>query len=181
MPNVLVLTMKDWLLLRNGSSDNYVRYTDNEDRLIKICETKRSLGKNTVLPCHRARRCKMCGEWQRTMGTRFLARINFVTQATGCLALPKKFPHHSLRGSFLFWSARFDSFTLNELLADVTWLLHNTPESNRHDEPKPKRGKTQQSAGISFTGWAWYCIHRLPLKGPDHQQRVLHGVIEAFK
>jgi hypothetical protein len=22
------------------------------------------------------------------------------------------------------------SFTLNELLADVTWLLHNTPESN---------------------------------------------------
>jgi hypothetical protein len=24
-------------------------------------------------------------------------------------------------------------------------------------------------------------IHRLPLKGPDHQQLVLHGVIGAFK
>jgi hypothetical protein len=37
---------------------------------------------------------------------------------------------------------------------DVTWLLHNTPESNRQsvewterNEPNRKRGKTQRSAG----------------------------------
>jgi hypothetical protein len=64
---------------------------------------------------------------------------------------------------------------------DVTWLLHNTPESNRQsaewterDEPNPKRGKTQRSTGVSTI------FNRLPLKGPDHQQRVLHGVIGVF-
>jgi hypothetical protein len=71
---------------------------------------------------------------------------------------------------------------------DVTWLLHNTPESNRQSvewterkQPNTKRGKTHRSAGISNMGCAWYYIHRLPRKGPDHQQRVLHGVIGAFK
>jgi hypothetical protein len=71
---------------------------------------------------------------------------------------------------------------------DVTWLLHNTLESNRQsaewterDDPNPKRGKTQRSAGISIAGCTWYFIHRLPRKGPDHQQRVLHGVIGALK
>jgi hypothetical protein len=70
---------------------------------------------------------------------------------------------------------------------DVTWLLHNTPESNRQsaewterDEPNPKRGKTQRSAGLSMR-CAWYYIHRLPRKGPEHQQWVLHGVVEAMK
>jgi hypothetical protein len=62
-----------------------------------------------------------------------------------------------------------------------------TPESNRqsaewteHKEPNPKRRKTQWSAGISIIGCAWYYIHRLTQKGPDHQQRVLDGVIGAF-
>jgi hypothetical protein len=51
---------------------------------------------------------------------------------------------------------------------DVTWLLHNTPESNRQsaewtarDEPNPRHEKTQWSAGISITD-------RLPRKGRDH-------------
>jgi hypothetical protein len=71
---------------------------------------------------------------------------------------------------------------------DETMLLHNTLESNRQsaecterDEPNPKRGKTQRSAGVSIMGCAWYYIHRLPQKGPDHQQRVLHGIIGVFK
>jgi predicted nuclease of restriction endonuclease-like RecB superfamily len=45
---------------------------------------------------------------------------------------------------------------------NVTWLLQNTPESNRQsakwterDEPNPKHGKTQRSAGTSITGCAW--------------------------
>jgi hypothetical protein len=37
-----------------------------------------------------------------------------------------------------------------------------------------------QGYGISILGCAWYCIHRLPRKGPDHQLRVLHSVIGAF-
>jgi hypothetical protein len=71
---------------------------------------------------------------------------------------------------------------------DVTWLLHNTSEPNRQtaewterDEPNSKRGKTQWSAGVSTMGCVCYYIHRLPRKGPEHQQRVLHGVILAFK
>jgi hypothetical protein len=71
---------------------------------------------------------------------------------------------------------------------NVTWLLYNTTESNRQsaelterNEPNAKRGKTQQSAGVSTMGCACYYIHRLPRKGPDHQQRVLHGVIGVFK
>jgi hypothetical protein len=71
---------------------------------------------------------------------------------------------------------------------DVSWLLYNTQESNRQsaewterDEPNPKHGKTQRSAGVSTMGCACYYIHRLPQKGPEHQQRLLHGVIGAFK
>jgi hypothetical protein len=71
---------------------------------------------------------------------------------------------------------------------DVTWLLHNTSESNRQtaewterDESNSKRGKTQWSVGVSTMRCACYYIHRLPRKGPEHQQRVLHGVIGAFK
>jgi hypothetical protein len=71
---------------------------------------------------------------------------------------------------------------------DVIWLLDNTPESNPQsaewtelDEPNPKRGKPQRLAAISILGCAWYYIHRLPRKGPDRQQRVLQGVIGAFK
>jgi hypothetical protein len=71
---------------------------------------------------------------------------------------------------------------------DVSWLLYNTPEFSRQsaewterDEPNPKRGKTQRSAGVSTMGCACYYIHRLLRKGPEHQQRVLHGVIGAFK
>jgi hypothetical protein len=74
---------------------------------------------------------------------------------------------------------------LSDITMDVTWLLHNTPESNRQsaewterDEPNPKRGNTQRSAGISITRCAWYYILQ---KGPDHQQRVSHGVIGVFK
>jgi hypothetical protein len=71
---------------------------------------------------------------------------------------------------------------------DVTWLLHNTLESNRQsaewterDEPNPKRGKTQRAAGVSIVECAWYYVLRLPRKEPNHQQRVLHGVIGVFK
>jgi hypothetical protein len=68
---------------------------------------------------------------------------------------------------------------------DVTWLLHNNPESNRQSakwtEPNPKRGKTKRSVDISIMRCVWYYIHRLPQKGPDHQQRVLDGVIGAFE
>jgi hypothetical protein len=45
---------------------------------------------------------------------------------------------------------------------DETWLLHNTPESNRQsakwtecDEPNPKRGKTQRSAGKVMASVFW--------------------------
>ena len=45
---------------------------------------------------------------------------------------------------------------------DETWLHHFTPESNRqsdewtaHDEPNPKRGKTQQSAGKVMASVFW--------------------------
>jgi hypothetical protein len=81
-----------------------------------------------------------------------------------------------------------DEFFRRYFTMDVTWLLYNTPESNRkstklteRDEPDPKRGKTQRSAGVSTMGSACYYILWLPLKGPEHQQRVLHGVIGAFK
>jgi hypothetical protein len=59
-----------------------------------------------------------------------------------------------------------DEFFRRHITMDVTWLFHNTPESNRQstewterDEPNPKRGKTQLSAGISITGCVWYYIH----------------------
>ncbi|KAF7272648.1 hypothetical protein GWI33_014587 [Rhynchophorus ferrugineus] len=45
---------------------------------------------------------------------------------------------------------------------DETWLHHFTPKSNRrsserteHDEPTPKRGKTQQSAGKVMASVFW--------------------------
>jgi hypothetical protein len=54
-----------------------------------------------------------------------------------------------------------EQFSPRYITMDVTWLLHNTPESNRQsaewterDEPNPKRGKTQRSAGISIMGCA---------------------------
>jgi hypothetical protein len=47
-----------------------------------------------------------------------------------------------------------DEFFRRYITMNVTWLFYNTPESNRQsaeqierDEPNPKRGKTQQSAG----------------------------------
>jgi hypothetical protein len=79
-----------------------------------------------------------------------------------------------------------DEFIRRNITMDVTWLLYNTPESNRksaewteRDEPNPKRGKTQRSAGVSTMGCACYYIHRLLRK--EHQQRVLYGVNGAFK
>jgi hypothetical protein len=81
-----------------------------------------------------------------------------------------------------------DEFFRRYITMGVTWLLYNTPESNRQstkvterDEPDPKGGKTHRSAGVSTMGCACYYIHRLPRKGPEHQQQVLHGVIGAFK
>jgi hypothetical protein len=45
---------------------------------------------------------------------------------------------------------------------DETWLLHYTPEFNRQsadwterDEPNPKRGKTQRSAGKVMASVFW--------------------------
>jgi hypothetical protein len=79
-------------------------------------------------------------------------------------------------------------FFRRNIAMEVTWLLYNTPESNRQstkvterNEPDPKRGKTQRSDGVSTMGCACYYIHRLPRKRSEHQQQVLHGVIGAFK
>jgi hypothetical protein len=62
-----------------------------------------------------------------------------------------------------------DRFFRRYITMDVTWLLYNTPESNRQstklterDDSNPKRGKTQRSAGVSTMGCACYYIHRLP-------------------
>eukprot|EP00096_Caligus_rogercresseyi_P015552 TRINITY_DN79_c0_g1_i9.p1 TRINITY_DN79_c0_g1~~TRINITY_DN79_c0_g1_i9.p1 ORF type:complete len:174 (-),score=1.84 TRINITY_DN79_c0_g1_i9:515-1036(-) len=53
---------------------------------------------------------------------------------------------------------------------DETWLHHFTPESNRqsaewtaYDEPNPKRGKTQQSAGkvMASVFWDAHEIYRI--------------------
>jgi hypothetical protein len=51
-----------------------------------------------------------------------------------------------------------DEFFRRYITMDVKWLLHNTSEFNRQsaelterDEPNPKCGKTQRSAGISIT------------------------------
>ena len=75
---------------------------------------------------------------------------------------------------------------------DETWLHNYTPESNRQsaewtarDEPNPKRGKTQQSVGKVMASVFWdshgiIFIDYLK-KGPDHQQRLLHSVVGAFK
>ena len=48
------------------------------------------------------------------------------------------------------------------ITVDETWLHHYTPESKRqsaewsnHDEPNPKRGKTQQSAGKVMATVFW--------------------------
>jgi [histone H3]-lysine36 N-dimethyltransferase SETMAR len=48
------------------------------------------------------------------------------------------------------------------ITVDVTWLLHNTPESNRQstewtesDEPNAKREKTQRSAGKATASEFW--------------------------
>jgi hypothetical protein len=45
---------------------------------------------------------------------------------------------------------------------DETWLLHYTPDSSRlssgwteHDEPNPKRGRTQRSAGKVMASVFW--------------------------
>jgi hypothetical protein len=80
-----------------------------------------------------------------------------------------------------------DEFFCRYITKDVTWLLHNTSESNRQsaerterDEPNPKCEKTQRSAGISIRGCAWYYIHRLPRKGLYHQHRVSHSVFVAL-
>jgi hypothetical protein len=81
-----------------------------------------------------------------------------------------------------------DEFFRRYITMYVTWLLYNIPQYNRQsaewterDEPNPKRGNTQQSAGIR----SWYArdiiIIDYPEKCSDHQQRVLHGVIGAFK
>jgi hypothetical protein len=76
-----------------------------------------------------------------------------------------------------------DEFFRRYIRIDETWLLPYTPESNRQsaewterDEPNPKRETgIWQGYGISILGCAWYYIHRLPQKGPDHQQQVLHS------
>ncbi|KAF7281861.1 hypothetical protein GWI33_004103 [Rhynchophorus ferrugineus] len=72
-----------------------------------------------------------------------------------------------------------------------TWLHHFTPNSNRessewtaHDEPAPKRGKTQQSAG-KVTAYVFWDEHGIlfiaTLKRKDHQQRLLHSAIGPFE
>lgn len=55
-----------------------------------------------------------------------------------------------------------DEFFRRYITMDETWLHHYTPESNRQsaewtarDEPHPKRGKTQQSAGKVMASVFW--------------------------
>jgi hypothetical protein len=105
--------------------------------------------------------CRMCSQSIKTTGY----------DLEQCLAIFKRYKDEFFR--------RYITITI-----DVTWLLQNIPGSNRQsaewaerDEPNPKRGKTPRSAGISITGYAWYYFHRLPRKGPDHQQQILQSVI----
>jgi hypothetical protein len=81
-----------------------------------------------------------------------------------------------------------DEFFRRYITMDQKWLIHYTSGSNRQsakwierDETNPKHEKTQQSYDISILGFAGYYINRIPQKRPDHQQRVLHSVIGAFK
>jgi hypothetical protein len=55
-----------------------------------------------------------------------------------------------------------DKFSRRYITMDVTWLLHNTPESNRQsaewierDEPNPKREKMQRPAGKVMVSVFW--------------------------
>jgi [histone H3]-lysine36 N-dimethyltransferase SETMAR len=52
-----------------------------------------------------------------------------------------------------------DEFFRRYIILDKIWLLHYTPESNRqsdeHNEPNPKRGKTHQSAGKVMASVFW--------------------------
>jgi hypothetical protein len=80
-----------------------------------------------------------------------------------------------------------DEFFCRYITMVVTWLLHNTPESNRQsaewterDEPNPEREKTQRSAGISITRCAWYYIHRLPRNGPNHHSEYKMALLKRL-
>jgi hypothetical protein len=55
-----------------------------------------------------------------------------------------------------------DEFFRRYIAMDVTWLLHNSTESNRQsaewterDEPNSKRVKTKRSAGIVMASVFW--------------------------
>jgi hypothetical protein len=114
----------------------------------------------------------LCAKWVPRMST-IVQKQQRVDGSEQCLAI---------------FNRNKDNFFRRYITMDETWLFHYTPESNRQsaewterDEPNPKRGKTQRSAGISITRCTWYYIHRLPPKGPDHQQLVLHSIFGAFK
>jgi hypothetical protein len=76
---------------------------------------------------------------------------------------------------------------------DETWLLHFTLQNPIDSQPSRLNAMNLiQSVEIrngqlerlwyQYSGMrVVFYYHRLPLKGPDHQQRVLHSVIGAFK
>jgi hypothetical protein len=66
--------------------------------------------------------------------------------------------------------------------------LQSPIDSQPSDLNAMNRIQSVEGATISWQGYdisilecAWYYIHRLPRKEPEHQQQVLHSVIEAFK
>ena len=73
-----------------------------------------------------------------------------------------------------------------------TWIYHFTPESKRpsaewrrQGESRPKRPKTQQSAGKVMASVFWDMharnfAHRLSSEGPDDQQRLLPCLIGSI-
>jgi hypothetical protein len=146
---------------------------DRKIKLIEIAETLKISKKRVAHILHEYLDMqKLCAKWVLHVLTidQYQQRVDNSEQ---CLAIFNRNKDEFFR--------RYDKM-------DETMLLHNTLESNRQsaecterDEPNPKRGKTQRSAGVSIMGCAWYYIHRLPQKGPDHQQRVLHGIIGVFK
>ena len=99
--------------------------------------------------------------------------------------------HDSERCLKLFTCNKKD-FLRRYITMNETWIQHFTPESKRasaewggEGESRPKRLKTQQSAGRANTG---LCVlgharnfaHRFSSEGPDDQQRLLHCLIGSI-
>jgi hypothetical protein len=107
-------------------------------KLIEIAETLKISTERVGLIVHDKR--KLCAKW--------VPRVLTIDQKQQLLMIR---------------SNRYkDEFFRRNITMDETWLLHYTPESNwqstewtEHDEPNPKRGKTQRSAGKVMASVFW--------------------------